>query len=263
MQFDFTGKTAIVTGGANGIGLATARLLSASHADVWVIDMGTEDPLERAAEFGAHGTSADVTSRESLEAAFGQAGEEPDIVVACAGVVSMASLADTKMSDWERTINVNLTGVFHTVQIAARKMIPRGKGCIVITASTNSVDGEADLIAYNASKAGLIGILHTAANELGPHQIRVNAVCPGLIRTRLTEDKFSDTRALREYFRDIPLGRSGATSEVAAAIAFLASEAASYITGAALNVDGGYMGTKFGTWTEERADFFGDRWWLK
>jgi 3-oxoacyl-[acyl-carrier protein] reductase len=263
MLFDFTGKTAVVTGGANGIGLATSRLLAASHADVWVIDVEDAHPLERVAGFGAHGTVADVTNRDSLEAAFEQAGDELDIVVACAGIVNTASLVDTKVSDWDRILAVNLTGVFHTVQIAARKMISRGKGCIVVTASTNSFDGEPDLIAYNASKAGLIGIMHTAANELGPHQVRVNAVCPGLIRTRLTEDKFADISAVREYFRDIPLGRSGAPAEVASAIAFLASEAASFITGTCLYVDGGQMATKYGTWTEERADFFGDRWWLK
>jgi NAD(P)-dependent dehydrogenase (short-subunit alcohol dehydrogenase family) len=263
MQYDFNGKVAVITGGANGIGLATTRLLSQAKADVWVIDMEQEGPLERAAEFGAHGTTADVTNRASLEAAFDQAGDDLDIVVACAGIVSTASLAETKPADWEKIIAVNLTGMFHTVQIAAKKMIKRGKGCIVLTASTNSVDGEPDLIAYNASKAGIIGLLHTAANELGPHQIRINAVCPGLIRTRLTEDKFENSRAMREYFRHIPLGRSGQPAEVAAAVAFLASEAASYITGAALTVDGGYMTTKFGTWSEDRADFFGDRWWLK
>ena len=189
MQFDFSGKTAVVTGGANGIGLAAARLLSGSGADVWVLDMANEHPLERAAGFGAHGTAADVTNRESLEAAFEQAGHEIDIVVACAGTVSEATLVETKPSEWDRIINVNLTGMFNTIQIAARKMIARGKGSIVLTASTNSVDGEPSLLAYNASKAGIIGILHTAANELGPHQVRVNAVCPGLIRTRLTEDK--------------------------------------------------------------------------
>lgn len=257
------GRTALVTGGANGIGLATSKLLAASNADVWVIDVEDARPLERAAGFGAHGTAADVTNRESLEAAFEQAGGEIEIVVACAGIVNEASLVDTKVTDWERILAVNLTGVFHTVQIAARKMIARGKGCIVITASTNSFDGEPGLIAYNASKAGLIGLMHTAANELGPHQVRVNAVCPGLIRTRLTEEKFSDIGAVREYFREIPLGRSGAPSEVATAIAFLASEAASFITGTCLYVDGGQMATKYGTWTEEKADFFGDRWWLK
>jgi len=263
MQFDFKGKTAIVTGGANGIGLAVSRLLANSGADVWVVDTELQEPLERAAGFGAHGTTADVRDRDSLAAAFDQAGDDLDIVVSCAGVVSTATVEETKPADWDRIIGVNLTGVFNTVQIAARKMMRRGKGAIVLTASTNSYDGEPDLIAYNASKAGILGILHTAANELGPHQIRINAVCPGLIRTRLTEDKFADSRAMREYFRHIPLGRSGQPTEVASAIAFLASDAAAYVTGAALLVDGGQMATKYGTWSEDRADFFGDRWWLK
>jgi NAD(P)-dependent dehydrogenase (short-subunit alcohol dehydrogenase family) len=262
-SLDFTAKTVVVVGGANGIGLATARLFSTAHADTWVIDMENESPLEKAAGFGAHGTAADVTNRESLEAAFAQIGDEIDAVVSCAGIVKEAKVVDTDPEDWNRILNVNLTGVFHTVQIAARKMIKRGKGAIVLTASTNSHDGEASLIAYNATKAGVIGILHTAANELGPHQIRVNAVCPGLIRTRLTEDKFEDVRGMREYLRQIPLGRVGDPMEVAAAISFLASDAASYITGAELLVDGGQMCSKYGTWTEEKADFFGDRWWLK
>lgn len=263
MHFDFQGKTAVVTGGANGIGLAVAQLLAKSNADVWVMDVESQQPLERSAEFGAHGVSADVTSRESLERAFDEVGDDLDIVVSCAGVVSIAGVTETKQQEWDRVLAVNLTGVFHTVQIAANKMMKRGKGCIVLTASTNSWDGETDLTAYNASKAGLLGILHTAANELGPHQVRVNAVCPGLIRTRLTEKMFEDPRVVREYFRGIPLGRSGATPEVASAIAFLASDAASYITGTTLTVDGGLMAAKFGTWTEDRADFFGDRWWLK
>ena len=134
---------------------------------------------------------------------------------------------------------------------------------MIITASTNSYDGEASLIAYNASKAGLLGILHTAANELGPWQIRVNAVCPGLIRTRLTERHFSAPEILKEYFRAIPLGRGGEADEVANAIAFLASDLASYITGAALLVDGGQMAAKFGTWSEETAEFGGGRWRLR
>src|SRR6185312_6849801 len=99
-----------------------------------------------------------------------------------------------------------------------------------ITASTNSYDGEASLIAYNASKAGMLGILHTAANELGPYGIRVNAVCPGLIRTRLTADSFANGKLLSDYFRHIPLGRGGDPGEVAQAVLFLASDLASYIT---------------------------------
>jgi NAD(P)-dependent dehydrogenase (short-subunit alcohol dehydrogenase family) len=142
-------------------------------------------------------------------------------------------------------------------------MKPRKRGAIVITASTNSYDGEAALAAYNASKAGLLGILHTAANELGPWQIRVNAVCPGLIRTRLTEAFFTDLPVIKEYFRDIPLGRGGAPEEVGNAIAFLASDLSSFVTGAALVVDGGQMAAKFGTWNEATAEFTDGRWRLR
>jgi NAD(P)-dependent dehydrogenase (short-subunit alcohol dehydrogenase family) len=133
----------------------------------------------------------------------------------------------------------------------------------VLTASTNSYDGEARLVAYNASKAGLLGLVHTSANELGPYQIRVNAVCPGLIRTRLTERHFSHPEVLRDYFRHIPLGRGGEPSEVAQACVFLASGLASFITGATLFIDGGQMAAKFGTWTEDRADFREGRWHLR
>jgi NAD(P)-dependent dehydrogenase (short-subunit alcohol dehydrogenase family) len=133
----------------------------------------------------------------------------------------------------------------------------------VITASTNSYDGEPLLTAYNASKAGLLGLVHTAAGELGPYNIRVNAVCPGLIRTPLTERHFSNPELLKDYFRDIPLGRGGAASEVANAVLFLASDAASYITGATLLIDGGQMATKFGTWNEGNAEFREGRWVLR
>jgi len=262
MSFDFRGKTAIVTGGANGIGLAAARALVDGGASVWIFDLERERPAEIAASFGGRGASVDITDRGSVDAAFDQAGT-PDIVVANAGMGIQAALDATTRELWDRTIAVNLGGVFHTVQAAAARMKPNRRGAIVITASTNSYDGEASLIAYNASKAGLLGILHTAANELGPWQIRVNAVCPGLIRTRLTERHFSDPGILKEYFRDIPLGRGGEPDEVANAIAFLASDLASFITGAALLVDGGQMAAKFGTWSDETAEFSGGRWRLR
>ena len=245
MIWDFSGRRAIVTGGASGIGRAVVELLRASGAEVLVWDRET-----------------DVTDRRGLELAFDQAGA-PDILIANAGIGSQATLVETPDELWDRTVAVNLTGVFNTVRAAARRMIPRRSGAIVITASTNSYDGESNLTAYNAAKAGLLGIMHTVANELGPYGIRVNAVCPGLIRTPLTEAHFSQPELLRDYFRHIPLGRGGAAVEVANAIAFLASDAASYITGAALLVDGGQMATKFGTWTEENAEFVEDRWRLR
>jgi NAD(P)-dependent dehydrogenase (short-subunit alcohol dehydrogenase family) len=262
MTLDFSGKMAVVTGGANGIGLATARALASGGAKVWIFDLERERPAEAAAAFGASGTVADVTRRESLDAAFALTGA-PDIVVANAGTACEAELTGTTRENWDRTLAVNLTGVFETVQAAATLMKPRRRGAIVLTASTNSYDGEARLSAYNATKAGLLGILHTAANELGPYQIRVNAVCPGLIRTRLTLAHFSNPEILKDYFRHIPLGRGGEPEEVGAVSAFLASDLASFITGAALLVDGGQMAGKFGTWNEDAAEFSGGRWRLK
>jgi NAD(P)-dependent dehydrogenase (short-subunit alcohol dehydrogenase family) len=256
MALDFSGRRAIVTGGSNGIGFAAARALQAGAADVWIFDI--EPPPDSTLEF----VKTDVTDPDSLDAAFAKTGS-PDIVVANAGTGSPHDLTETPRDVWDRLIALNLTGVFQTVQASARLMKPRRSGAIVLTASTNSYDGEARLTAYNASKAGVLGILHTAANELGPYGIRVNAVCPGLIRTRLTQRHFSDPNVLRPYFQHIPLGRGGEPEEVGAAIAFLASDAASYITGAALFVDGGQMASKFGTWDESNATFSEGRWTLK
>ena len=262
MAFDFSGKIAVVTGGANGIGVATARVLAQGGARVAIFDLECEDPRAAGAQLGGAGYAVDVTDRASLERAFDQTGP-PEIVIANAGIGAEEEFAATTEGTWQRTIAVNLTGAFHTLQAAAARMKPQRHGAVVITASTNSYDGEALLAAYNASKAGLLGLLHTAANELGPYGIRVNAVCPGLIRTRLTERHFSHPQVLKDYFRHVPLGRGGEADEVANASAFLASDLASYITGAALFVDGGQMAAKFGTWDEERADFAAGRWRLR
>jgi NAD(P)-dependent dehydrogenase (short-subunit alcohol dehydrogenase family) len=262
MGFDFSGKIAVVTGGANGIGAATARTLAQGGARVAILDLEREDPAAAGARVGGTGYAVDVTDRASLDRAFSQIGP-PDIAIANAGIGTEAEFSATSEQQWQQTIAVNLTGVFHTLQAAAQLMKPCRRGAIVITASTNSYDGEALLAAYNASKAGLLGLLHTAANELGPYGIRVNAVCPGLIRTRLTEKSFSNPQVLKDYFRHIPLGRGGDPEEVAHASAFLASDLASYITGATLFVDGGQMASKFGAWDERRAEFNEGRWRLR
>jgi NAD(P)-dependent dehydrogenase (short-subunit alcohol dehydrogenase family) len=249
------GKRAVVTGGANGIGLATARALAAGGAEVAVFDR------EKPADAFARWIEVDVRRRESIDAAFAETGA-PDIVIANAGIGEEEDFLEHSAERWDRILAINLSGAFHTVQAAARLMKERG-GAIVLTASTNSYDGEARLAAYNASKAGLLGLVHTAANELGPYGIRVNAVCPGLIRTRLTERHFSSPEVLRDYFRHIPLGRGGSPEEVANACVFLASDLASYITGATLFVDGGQMASKFGAWDESRAEFRDGQWKLR
>jgi NAD(P)-dependent dehydrogenase (short-subunit alcohol dehydrogenase family) len=256
---NFRGEQVVVTGGASGIGLAVSKQFVAAGASVWILDLPDAKPAEIAQSMGAQACEADVTDRDSIRAAFALI-PDPSIVVVNAGIGSAKSLLETTPGFWDRILAVNLNGAFHTLQIAAGKMQGRGKGSIVLTASTNSYDGEPDLIAYNASKAGLLGILHTAANELGPYGIRVNAVCPGLIRTRLTAASFANRKVLSEYFKQIPLGRGGEPEEVAQAILFLASDLASYITGAALLVDGGQMASKFGTWGKEGDTFDGQRW---
>lgn len=266
MHLDFRGRCAIVTGGANGIGLACAGRLAESGARVWILDVDGEQARRAADEMGGHGLALDVTDPASLAAAFEAvraAGAAPDVAVINAGIVLPATLLATSDAVWANTLAVNLTGAFRTLRAAATEMVRGDGGAIVVTASTNSFDGEGDLTAYNASKAGLLGLVRTAANELGPHGVRVNAVCPGLIRTRLTAGHFGDRELMKEYFRQIPLGRGGEPAEVAAAVAFLASDAASFITGTTLVVDGGQMATKYGPWRDETAEFAEDRWALR
>lgn len=262
MAIDLTGKKAIVTGGANGIGLAIAREFAAGGAAVWVFDLAREKPAEVASAFGGAGIAVDVTNRQSIEAGFDAVGEV-DIVAVNAGTAISAPLEETTRAIWDKTVALNLTGAFETVQAAVARMKNRRRGAIVLTASTNSYDGEADLTAYNATKAGLLGILHTVANEAGPFGIRINAVNPGFIRTRLTAAAFADPGVMKAYFRAIPMGRGGEPHEVARAVAFLASDYASFITGATLLVDGGQMACKFAAWTDENAIFSEDHWTLK
>jgi 3-oxoacyl-[acyl-carrier protein] reductase len=258
MQLDLANKKTLVTGGSRGIGAAIVRALANSGAAVTIVDRDEPEDKQLPVRF----LQGDVSNRASLENAFAQCGTL-DIVVANAGIVRHAALTETDDASWHDTLAANLTGAFLTVQIAAIEMKRKRSGSIVITASTNSYDGEADLAAYNVTKAGLLGLVHTAANELGPFGIRVNAVCPGFIRTRLTSEAFANPDIVREYFRHIPLGRGGEPEEVANAVAFLASGMASFITGAALVVDGGQMAAKFGTWNESAAQFNVDRWTLK
>lgn len=255
----FHGKNVVVTGGANGIGLAISRCFASAGGAVWILDLESENPAEVARGIGVQARVADVADRASLERAFAQI-PTPDVLVVNAGIAQPAAVAETTSELWNRTLSVNLSGAFDTLQIAGRRMQHARKGSVVLTASTNSFDGEADLVAYNASKSGLLGILRTVANEWGPYGIRVNAVCPGLIRTRLTASSFSNTSVISKYFKHIPLGRGGEPEEVAQAVMFLASDLASFITGTTLVVDGGQMASKYGTWGKKGDRFESDRW---
>jgi NAD(P)-dependent dehydrogenase (short-subunit alcohol dehydrogenase family) len=165
-----------------------------------------------------------------------------EVLANIAGIVIDAPFLRVTDQQWQKTLDVNLNGTFLCSQVVARHMVERNiQGRIVNMASTNGLVGEEDLVAYNASKFGIVGLTMTLAIELAPYGIRVNSVCPGLIKTRLTEAACADAQWAADYVRKIPLNRFGEPEEVAAAVAYLASTDSRFITGHQLVIDGGQL----------------------
>jgi NAD(P)-dependent dehydrogenase (short-subunit alcohol dehydrogenase family) len=245
-------KVAIVTGGGNGMGRATTRRFAREGARVAVADIEFENAQKVADEIRAEGGHAialevDVRSRPSVEAMVAAAVAEfgrVDILASIAGVVFNDEFLELNEEHWEQILAVNLKGTMLCGQFAARQMVTQGTGGkIVNMSSTNGLVGEAELAHYNASKFGVIGLTMTMAIELAPYKINVNAVCPGFIRTRMTDRYVAIPGYAEEYLKKIPLARFGTPEDVAGAFLFLASDDASYITGHALVVDGGQLTT--------------------
>jgi len=238
------GKVALVTGAARGIGRAIAARLQREGAVVVINDI-LKDELEAAlaAGVGAMAIPADVSVRVQVQAMVDQVTERYgrlDIMVNNAGVEPKASLLEMTDEQWNHTIAVNLTGVFLGTQIAARHMVARGGGGRIIQiASIAGKNFLADRANYCASKAGVIGFTREAARELAPYGITVNAVCPGVIETEMTAASRANPAMMEKWMREIPARRLGNVDEVAGLVAFLAGPDAAYITGQALNVDGG------------------------
>jgi NAD(P)-dependent dehydrogenase (short-subunit alcohol dehydrogenase family) len=234
-----SGKVCAITGAGSGIGLATTRRFLAEGAEVAALDL---DPA-RAGEAGAHLTTVcDVTQECSVEAALDECIERfgrLDVLVANAGIALERRLDDTELTEWERVLRVNLTGVFLCAKHAVRRM-PQG-GALVFHASMSGIVATADEPAYCASKAGVIALARSIAVDHAAQGIRANCVCPGVVDTPMTVEQFAPHPEFRRAVEAMhPLGRFAEPDEIAAAAAFLASDQSSFVTGAALVVDGGY-----------------------
>jgi meso-butanediol dehydrogenase/(S,S)-butanediol dehydrogenase/diacetyl reductase len=235
------GKRVLVTGGASGIGAATAARFLEERARVCVLDRDTaaRERIARELPQLAGAVDADVSNREQVEQAFGEAVGlmgGVDVLINNAGISIRHKFLDITPESWNKVIAVNLTGVFYVAQAAARHMMERGSGVILNTASTNGMVGQPYYADYNATKAGVIELTRTMALELAP-KVRVNAVAPGYVLTPMQRAEYTD-EMLEEVNRKIPLGRHAKPEEVAGLFAFLASDDAAYITGHVYTIDG-------------------------
>jgi 3-oxoacyl-[acyl-carrier protein] reductase len=242
------GKVAIVTGAARGIGRAIAETLARRGADIVMADRNIEQASATAKEVAeATGrrvvaVQVDVSNSEQVKALVEQAlkdFEHIDILVNNAGVTRDNLVMRMDEADWDLVLDINLKGVFNFCKAVVRPMMKQRRGRIINISSVSGLAGQAGQANYSSSKAGVIGLTKALARELGSRQITVNAVAPGFIPTELTKDLPEELKA--ESLKAIPLGRWGTVEEIAAAVAFLASEEAGYITGHVLSVDGGMV----------------------
>ncbi|RMC37962.1 SDR family NAD(P)-dependent oxidoreductase [Paracoccus alkanivorans] len=239
-RFSLSGRTALVTGGAKGIGFAICEALRDAGADLVIADYDAAAGADAAARLGAGFEQLDVTDH----AACMRLAERiaPEIVVANAGIVHNAETVVLDPADWQRVIDVNLTGVFNTMRAFGPEMVRRGRGAAVCT---SSICGEVPVVpqpqvAYNAAKAGVNLIVKSLAVEWAQSGVRINAVAPGYTATELTLAGRSKPEWFDVWMDRTPMGRLGEPREIADAVHFLVSDAASYITGTVLAVDGGY-----------------------
>jgi NAD(P)-dependent dehydrogenase (short-subunit alcohol dehydrogenase family) len=237
-------KTALVTGAAAGIGEAVARLAAARGYRVGVLDVNA-DAVHRAVESipGAVALTADVREPSAVEAALDALGAVPDLVVNNAGIVRFAPLLEHSIEDWRLALDINLTGTFVVARAAALRMRDHGGGSIVNLASVNAISPGSGIGAYPASKAGVVRLTEQMANEWGPYGIRVNAVAPGFIDGGMSAPIFANPEVRRVRGNAVPLKRLGTCEDVAEVILWLASDAASYVTGQNIAIDGGLINT--------------------
>jgi 2-deoxy-D-gluconate 3-dehydrogenase len=252
---DLSGKSAIVTGGAMGIGYGIAQRLAKAGAQVLISDINLkalENAAQRLTDKGCEvkALHADVSQEKDVEKIFTYAVENlggVDILVNNAGIYPMSMVVDMPTEEWESVLSVNLKGTFFCCREAARRMVAQNRGGAIINIS--SIDAfhpsQTGLAHYDASKGGVDGITRNLALELAPHNIRVISVNPGGVLTEGIEESASLTVSLKEFYEafeaKIPMGRMGHPDDIARVVVFLASDASAYITGTTIVVDGGVL----------------------
>jgi NAD(P)-dependent dehydrogenase (short-subunit alcohol dehydrogenase family) len=240
--FSLEGHAALVTGSSQGIGAAIADGLEACGAAV------VRHGLQPGEGSYLQSDLSDTSDKSALMQRAFELQPGLDTLVLNAGSFFDAPFLDMTAAEWDKTIALNLRATFFLAQAFARKRVELGGGSIVIVSSTNGFQAEADSVAYDTSKGGLVMMTRSLAVSLAPHGIRVNGIAPGLIRTPLTQ-QWMEPRAhdlLKHYERKILLGKVGAPADCAGAVAFLCSPAASYITGEIITIDGGLTCTQIG-----------------
>jgi 2-deoxy-D-gluconate 3-dehydrogenase len=244
--FDLTGKTAIVTGASRGLGQAISIGLAEAGADLVVTDvLEVKDTVEAVQKSGrdALGLEVDVTSKEDVEdmvkhaiSRFGRI----DILVNNAGIYRSAPAESVSEKDWDKVIDINLKGEFLCAQEAGKQMIKQVSGKIINISSVAGQFASSQSVAYNASKAGVILMTKTLAVEWAKHNVQVNAICPGVFSTPMTEGLLEDKNFRSTVTRRVPMSRAGRPEELVGAVIFLSSKASNYITGHTLVIDGGW-----------------------
>ena len=249
----FAGKTALITGGNSGIGLATARLFAAEGARVAILGRNEQTLAEAAESIGKDTVTArlDVADVASIEPAVARVAERLgriDVVFANAGIADSTPVGDTALAMFEKVLRTNLTGAFFTVQAAVPYL--RDGAAVVLNGSVHAVLGAPGYAAYGSSKAGIRALTRNLAADLAPRGIRVNQVTPGATRTpiwsRLAPDVAAREQLERKIARGVPLGRLAEADDVARAVLYLASDDARTVTGTEIVIDGGATGALLG-----------------